>query len=316
MASDFFAHIETAIACERLVAATFNIFKGKKLIFESYQGCILFGMNVKTRNYEKLGAWLWIVSTSFFAWLSNSNFLMGYRLEFNDYKGNVLIWRNIFVFRYPYSKSGRKSTKVIKPEAPYNSNQFLLEDHGNIEELDENLKHADKFSTTSAARTRDSSFSVDSDGEFYSSPDDEEEFLIKDFVDQYESVHAERLQTMSKDDLIQEYLVLETKLEILTKRQRKRMQMDDVEAVNKAHRDLQGEVERLTIENEALKRENAALRSKNVSSNSEDSETDSNDSCSSTSSSSSSSTCSSTRQRSPIVDYSKTNGNSTGIETV
>ncbi|XP_044264567.1 protein HEXIM1 [Tribolium madens] len=209
--------------------------------------------------------------------------------------------------RYPYPKNGRKSTKVMKPEAPYNSNQFLLEDHGNIEELDENLKNADQNSTTS--RTRDSSFSVDSEGEFYSSPDDEEQFLIKDFVDQYESVQAERLQSMSKDKLIQEYLMLESKLELLTKRQRKR------EATTNSSADLQSEVERLTIENEALRRENAALRSKTCSSNSEDSETDSNDSCSSTSSSSSS-CCSAEAPPSPVLDYSQTNGHSASVETV
>ena len=200
---------------------------------------------------------------------------------------------------------------MIKPEAPYNSNQFLLEDHGNIEELDENLKHADRFSTTSAGRTRDSSFSVESEGEFYSSPDDEEQFLIKDFVDQYESVQAERLQAMSKDELIQEYLLLESKLELLTKRQRKRGAADEAELAAAAPADLQGEVERLTIENEALKRENAALRSKTCSSDSEDSETDSNDSCSSSSSSSSCSTA----PPSPLVDYSQTNGHSAGVET-
>ncbi|KAJ3636897.1 hypothetical protein MTP99_000399 [Tenebrio molitor] len=213
--------------------------------------------------------------------------------------------------RYPYPKNGRKSTKVIKPEAPYNSNQFLLEDHGNIEELDENLKHADRISTTSAGRTRDSSFSVDSEGEFYSSPDDEEQFLIKDFVDQYESVQAERLQSMSKDELIQEYLMLESKLELVSKRQRKRGPIDEGDSVSDPLV-LQSEVERLTIENEALKRENAALRSKTCSSDSEDSETDSNDSCSGSSSSS----CCSTGPASPVVDYAQTNGHSASVETV
>lgn len=172
------------------------------------------------------------------------------------------------------------------------------------------MKNADQISTTSAGRTRDSSFSVDSEGEFYSSPDDEEQFLIKDFVDQYESVQAERLQAMSKDELIQEYLMLESKLELLTKRQRKRVGENPNTST-----DLQSEVERLTIENEALKRENAVLRSKTCSSDSEDSETDSNDSCSSSSSSSSSSCCSTTPS-SPLLDYSQTNGHSASVETV
>lgn len=181
-------------------------------------------------------------------------------------------------------------------------------------ELDENLKHADKISTTSAPRTRDSSFSGDSDSEFYSSPDDEEQFLIKDFVDQYENVQAEHLQSMSKDELIQEYLMLESKLELLMKRQRKKGTADETEPATNLT--LQKEVERLTVENEALRRENAVLRSKtyNCNSDSEDSETDSNESCSS-SSSSSDSQCS-TNPCSPVVDYTQTNGHSASVESI
>lgn len=185
--------------------------------------------------------------------------------------------------RQPYlkNKNTRRSNKLIKPEAPRNSNQFLLEDHGLIEELDDNLKMSPSL------RNRDSSFSVDSDGDFYSSPDDEQ-FLIKDFDDQYESLHAERLQTMSKAELIQEYLLLESKLEQLSK------QIQDEDSEDKT--DLKQQIERLTMENDQLKRENERLRNKNVT-DSEDSETDSS-SCSS-STSCSTSTCSS-RSRSPI----------------
>ncbi|KAJ8965895.1 hypothetical protein NQ314_003836 [Rhamnusium bicolor] len=210
--------------------------------------------------------------------------------------------------RQPYIKNSRKSiksNKLIKPEAPHNSNQFLLEDHGLIEELDENLKSIDQVSTSTLTRTRDSSFSVDSDGEFYSSPDDEEQFLIKDFDDQYESLHAERLQAMSKSQLIEEYIMLENKLEQLTKRLQKNDDKEDDESeINRP--ELKREVERLTIENERLRRENDILRSKVNVSDSEDSETDSSDSCSSSSSSSSTS-CSS---RSPVsaVDFTQTNG--------
>lgn len=197
--------------------------------------------------------------------------------------------------RQPYlkNKNSRKSNKLVKPAAPRNSNQFLLEDHGLMDELDGNLKMSPSL------RNRDSSFSVDSDGDFYSSPDDEEQFLIKDFDDQYESLHAERLQTMSKNELIQEYLILEAKLEQMSKQ----LQDEDCED---SRTDLKQQIERLTIENERLKRENEILRSKTVS-DSEDSETDSSSSCSSSSCSSSS--CSS-RSRSPIshVEYNKTNG--------
>lgn len=197
--------------------------------------------------------------------------------------------------RQPYRKykNDRKSNKFIKPEAPRNTNQFLLEDHGLIEELDGNLK------VSPALQNRDSSVSVDSEGDFYSSPDDEEQFLIKDFDDQYESLHAERLQSMSKTELIQEYLLLEGRVEQLSKQ----LQDEDSEDTRT---DLKQQIEMLTIENERLKRENEMLRSKNVS-DSEDSETDSSSTCSNTTSCSSSG---SSRSRSPIsnVQYNKVNG--------
>ncbi|XP_022903192.1 protein HEXIM1 [Onthophagus taurus] len=210
---------------------------------------------------------------------------------------------------HPY-KNELKTNKVHKPEAPYNSNRFLIEDHGNIDEIDEELRNTDQISTSTVTRTRDSSFSIDSEGEFYSTPDDEEEFLIKDFDDQYESLQAERLQSMSKNELIQEYLQLESRVESLTKRLRNRSD----EKINNGQQnvDLQKEIERLKIENETLKRENETLknkiRSSSCTSDSEDSETDSSDSCSSTSSSSSRPTTS------PIVvDCSQTNGHSPAI---
>lgn len=198
-------------------------------------------------------------------------------------------------------KNFRKNGKVLrKPEAPHNSNQFLLEDHGNIrldEELDQKLKNT--------SRNRDSSFSIDNDSEiedeFYSSPDDEQEYLIKEFHDQYETEHAERLYAMSKNELIQEYLQLETKVESLTK------QLVSAENSDGCV-DLRTEIHRLTMENTVLKQENIELKGKlsvTYSSDSADSETDSSESCSSSSSSPVSS-----RPESPVavVDYTQTNG--------
>lgn len=217
---------------------------------------------------------------------------------------------------YPYAKNFRKSNKVIKPEAPHNSNQFLLEDHGNIEELDQKLKCIDQASSSTVTRTRDSSFSVDTvdsdaDGDFYSSPEDEKEFLIKDFDDQYETLHAERLCSMSKNELIQGYLSLEAKVDQLTKRLLA-SSSEERSVDNNNDRDyLQSEIERLTMENDRLKRENVELAKKvslSCSSDSADSETDSSDSCSSSISSMS-------RPESP-VDYAQTNGHSPTVQTI
>ncbi|XP_018328631.1 protein HEXIM-like [Agrilus planipennis] len=211
--------------------------------------------------------------------------------------------------RHPYD---RKATKVIKPEAPYNSNRFLIEDHGNIEELDEKLKKGDAL-----VRTRDSSFSMDSDGEFYSSPDDEEEFLIRDFDDQYEILQAERLNNMSKTDLIAEYLQLEKKVEILSKRAKGKSASSleqDVKSVDVSNEiDLKVQIDRLRLENETLKQELLRLKGKlsiNMS-DSEDSESDSSVSCSSCSSSDSS-MANKSRSSTPVqngnADYTKMNG--------
>jgi len=207
----------------------------------------------------------------------------------------------------PYQKYGRMARKnskmlkprIIKPEAPHNDNQFLLEDHGGLEELDERLKNIDQASTSTVTRTRDSSFSVDSEGEFYSSPDDEDEFLMQDFNDQYQSIQTEQLQTMSKQELIDEYLSLDS---------RSSQKCRDLEdKIKRLERDL----EKQTDEKDMLQCENDLLKSKleevhNENSDSEDSETDSSDSCSS--SSSSSCDTRSSKSISPALDFTQTNG--------
>ncbi|KAK9711089.1 Hexamethylene bis-acetamide-inducible protein [Popillia japonica] len=217
---------------------------------------------------------------------------------------------------HPYIKKEIKANnKVVKPEAPYNSNRFLIEDHGNIDEIDEQLRNTDQISNSTVTRTRDSSFSIDSDGEFYSTPDDEEEFLIKDFDDQYQSLQAERLHAMTKSELVEEYLLLESRVEILTKRLRSRMVNTEndknEETSNQQNDDFQKEIERLRIENENLKQENEMLRNKQMliscTSDSEDSETDSSDSCSTTSTSSMS------KPSSPLPDCPQINGHSPTI---
>lgn len=68
-------------------------------------------------------------------------------------------------------------------------------------------------------RARDSSFSLDSDEEFYySSPEDEEEFVNQEFMKEYDNCRSDRLVDMSKADLIQEYLLMENRVDSLEKR--------------------------------------------------------------------------------------------------
>ncbi|XP_017785916.1 PREDICTED: protein HEXIM1-like [Nicrophorus vespilloides] len=214
--------------------------------------------------------------------------------------------KNVHPYRKSATRTSSSSNNVVKPEAPYNSNRFLIEDHGDLDGIDEEFKKTDQASTSTVTRTRDSSFSADSDGEFYSTPDDEEVFLIKDFDYQYESIQAERLQALSKDELIRDFLLLESKFEILSNRFRaKALEHKNLEAKHDSHREIQ----RLTLENESLKRENEYLRTRlNSSSGSADSETDSSDTCSSTTSSLS-------RPESP-VDYKHTNGHVDTVKSV
>ncbi|GLV42215.1 Hexamethylene bisacetamide inducible [Carabus blaptoides fortunei] len=230
--------------------------------------------------------------------------------------------------------------------APFNSNQFLMEDHGELQELDDKLNKSDGAGTSVVpVRTRDSSFSVDSDGDFYSSPEDEEEFLTKEFDNAYEDLHAERLQSMTKAQLIEEYLQLESKVELLTKRLRGKStnivacnEDDDGGSVTQTNTNatttaatttvpasdsvvFQQEINKLLLENDELRRENEHLRSgicRSASSfsSSMDSESDS-----------SSSTCNSTTSCSNMaadvradqclvsptltsVNYAETNGSS------
>lgn len=113
------------------------------------------------------------------------------------------------------SKRNNRFRKIVlaKTHAPFNNNQFLMEIH---KPEPENSFH---ILRTPSARTRDSSFSVDSeDNYFFSLPEDEEEYLTKEFSSVYEDAQSERLSNMSKDDLIQEYLLLEAKYDNLIKR--------------------------------------------------------------------------------------------------
>jgi len=192
--------------------------------------------------------------------------------------------------------------------APYNTTQFLISDHyeedASVKRLEQQLLHTnsggdtngDLFKTSPtrlqlqqpsnmAVRTRgrDSSFSLDSDeGYFYSSPEDEEEFISKEFSKDYERGNVDRLERMDKTDLINEYLGLEKKMEGLEK------QLDDIntretmkaltgEVDYEFHRGevpmepetadkikvFQSEIKRLIWENKSLTMENAALKRRN-----------------------------------------------------
>lgn len=128
---------------------------------------------------------------------------------------------------------------------PYNTNKFLMEEH---------MPEAILGRVSPSGRTRNSSFSVDSEDYFNALPEDEEEFLTKEFSSVYETARAERLDGMSKNQLIKEYLQLEANYDKLSKTLGARVSLDvhakakDFESKNVICR-LEERVKQLTEEN-------------------------------------------------------------------
>lgn len=219
-------------------------------------------------------------------------------------------------------KRNNRFRKIVlaKTHAPFNNNQFLMEIHKPEPENTFQILH------TPSARTRDSSFSIDSeDNYFYSLPEDEEEYLTKEFSSVYEDAQSERLSNMSKNELIQEYLLLEAKYENLIKRtersktksvdEEKEVNIEEISVTDRdsmiTDRDTSGtslgssavdepsfsdilqrmkeqeqQIQELEMANEKLRLENDHLRQRPMQSSSEDSESDSSSSSDSASSSS------------------------------
>lgn len=105
-----------------------------------------------------------------------------------------------------------------QPMAPYNTTQFLMEQH---EPSDPEFIHEGEENNQNRTSKGDGSGSVDSSDEYYyDSPSNEDIFLEKEFTETYENYHAERLNTMSKEELVKEYLELESRVEGLERQLR------------------------------------------------------------------------------------------------
>jgi len=141
------------------------------------------------------------------------------------------------------SAGGKRKRRMTESfNAPFNSTQFLMNDHkteavrhldstlnggrgeGQTEEVNVDDENSVDISMAERpqrriTRARESSFSIDSDEDYYySSPEDEEEFMSREFIKDYDNLRNDRLIDMSKSELINEYLQMEERIEALEKR--------------------------------------------------------------------------------------------------
>lgn len=150
-----------------------------------------------------------------------------------------------------------------QPVAPYNTTQFLMDDHDQ-EEPDLKTGLYSKRAAAKSDDTSDEDFMEEAgeeDGGSDGMGGDGSEFLQRDFSETYERYHAESLQNMSKQELIKEYLELE---KCLSRKEdennRLRLESKRLGGVDARVRELELELDRLRAENLQLLTENELHR--------------------------------------------------------
>ncbi|KAG9337601.1 hypothetical protein JZ751_028453 [Albula glossodonta] len=164
------------------------------------------------------------------------------------------------------------------PVAPYNTTQFLMEEHDR-EEPNLNTELGCRRST-GASRTEDTASEEDC---FDFEEDDDDgsgggsdgigrpgnaggEFLQRDFSETYEKYHVESLQNMTKQELVREYLELEKCMSRLEEENNQLRLAENIHDPSSAGsvihpdasrlRDLELELERLRAQNSELRLQN------------------------------------------------------------
>ena len=106
-----------------------------------------------------------------------------------------------------------------RPTAPYNTTQFLMAEHDLAEPDLGSHAHMQSDGEETPLRSRVPSNSCDDsdfDDDYNESPEDEiyeQQFFEKDFTEAYEQVHVENLHSMSKSELVREFMLLEERVE-------------------------------------------------------------------------------------------------------
>ncbi|KAG5854818.1 protein HEXIM1-like [Anguilla anguilla] len=163
------------------------------------------------------------------------------------------------------------------PVAPYNTTQFLMEEHDR-EEPDLNTELGGRR-IMGACRSEDTASEED-----YFEPEEEEdgsgggsdgmgrpgnaggEFLQRDFSETYEKYHVESLQNMTKAELVREYLELEkcmSRLEEENNRLRCIGRCPDTSAESPVAQPDASRLRELEVELERLRAQNSELRLQN-----------------------------------------------------
>uniref|UniRef100_H3A396 HEXIM P-TEFb complex subunit 1 n=1 Tax=Latimeria chalumnae TaxID=7897 RepID=H3A396_LATCH len=143
------------------------------------------------------------------------------------------------------------------PLAPYNTNEFLMEEH---DQKEPDLK-AGLFPKKSISKSRDTTEEEEEEEEDDDDDDDSDKLVVDEgnFSETYERYHAESLQEMSKHNLIQEYLELEkslSKMEDENKKLRQRLEerkRGGSSNENSKIRELELQLELEKMKNENLK---------------------------------------------------------------
>lgn len=160
-----------------------------------------------------------------------------------------------------------------RPLAPFNTSQFLMAEH-DTQEPDLHVNRIARLSSSADDSDEGGSASL-SDEE--RDIEDVRNFLQKDFAETYDRFHSETLRCMNKEELINEYIELENKVENLEKEltsiKTNSMKVNgysgagkDVNNSNvdsdqdKGQQTLEHEIEKLREENQRLTAENTFLR--------------------------------------------------------
>jgi protein HEXIM1/2 len=160
--------------------------------------------------------------------------------------------------------------------APYNTTQFIMADHA--DDTTELLKLLEVERPNERKRDK-ASMDDEEEDYYYSSPSDEEDFMSKEFIKDYNRQQVNNLEMMSKQMLLREYMIvlrknetLESRLSIVQEKENeKNEELKRVEML----KSMEEELDSLRQENQKLVRSNSEIQeilSKSTSNFSEDDE--------------------------------------------